>query len=254
MIIKVCKALCLFVSWGTISLITTGCKEGFKETSLYGFHDPYDASFWNRGVKFMLTDMSEGIVDTTAFDDKGNIIRVQVFQNDRLQREFDSAHNVIRQIEKGEFYKHFILSYDTIDRYIIKEMNLVSNDGSFDNDENAHVRKSFLVIYRQDESGRIVEEIDSELTNTITEYSYARDKLSSKKEFYLLGKARSDEEISKQWRFFYTDGVLHKIESYWGNELNSTQYFDEDGLLKYTVHKGKPGYPDDTLRHRYIYY
>jgi hypothetical protein len=221
---------------------------------LSGFHNPYEASFWGRGVKFMLTDMGEGITDTTTFDSEGNIIRVQVFQKDQLRREFDKHHNVIRQMEKGEFFTYFVMSYDTIENYLIKEMQQVSNIEWDDNVNDLEARKIYLLVSRRDKSGRVVEEIDTHLNNTITYYSYKDDKVTEKKEVYIPGKGRSYEDRVKRWTFFYTEDLLSRIEFYYGNNLNSTQYFDNDGMLKFTIHKAKPGYTDDTLHHTYIYY
>jgi hypothetical protein len=252
------KTFCSFMRFiGVLAVIATtlfySCKEKSKEPQISNFYDPFEASFWGKNIKFMLTNTRSG-TDTTTFDIDGNIVRVQFFQRDQVLRKFDSHHRVIKQMEKGEFFKHFIFSYDTIENYIIKEIKQLSNLEWDDNAEGAEIRKTFLLVSRTDELGRIIEEVDTYVANTITNYTYKDDQLVEKKELYILGEGRSDEARLKRWKFFYKAGILEKTEIYFGRDLNSTHYFDDNGLLEFSIEKAKPGYPDDTLSHRYIYY
>jgi len=202
----------------------------------------------------MLTDMGHGFTDTTAFDVDGNICRVQIFHREKFKKEFDKHHNVIRLMEEEEFFKYFIITYDTVENYIVKEMQQISNLEWDIDTSDLHVRDTYYQLYRRDEAGRIVEEIDTDIEKNLTYYIYKNDKLTEKKEVYILGEGRAYEDKVKVWKFFYSNGFLDRIEMYFGNALNSIQYFDEKGLLKFTTQTSKPGFPEDTIYHKYIYY
>jgi hypothetical protein len=111
------------------------------------------------------------------------------------------------------------------------------------------IRKTYRILYRMDELGRVADEIDTDIENTITHYVYRGDKLIEKKSSYLL-----DDGKKKQWLFFYAGDFLERIETYHGDRLDNTEYFDDQGLLKFTREVSKPGHDEDTIFHSYIYY
>jgi len=240
--------------WYVIVLICVfSCDEKPARVKSSGLYNPYEASFYGKGIKFMLNDAGRGFTDTTTFDRDGNICKVQIFQHEKFKKAFD-RHNVTRLMEEGEFFKHFIITYDTVENYIIKEMQEISNLKWDIDTSDMQVRNTYYQLYRKDETGKIVEEIDTDIDKCLIYYIYKNDKLIEKKEVYILGEGRAYEDNVKRWKFFYRYDVLDKIEMYFGNTLNSTQYFDEKGLLKFTTQISKPGFPEDTIYHRYVYY
>jgi hypothetical protein len=196
----------------------------------------------------MLT-RTDSIIDTTTFDVVGNMIKVQVLGYAREWRKFDDSHRIIKQLKKGEFSENFILSYDTLDNYVIKKLELLSTTQWEPDTVNAYVRKIYYILYRIDELGRIIDEIDTYQDNTITHYVYDNNKLTEKKSVYILGNKNM-----KRWSFFYKGGILERIEMRYGDQLENVQHFDDNGLLKFTREMPKPGYDEDTLFHSYIYY
>lgn len=229
-------------------LSITSCSESKKTSNLpNSSHDPFTESFWNRNIKYMLT-RTDSIVDTTDFDTVGNMVKVQMLGYDREWRQFDNSHRVTRELERGEFPAHFVVSYDTIDNYVIKKLELLSTAQWKPDTLETFVRKTCYILYRVDELNRIIEEIDTYQDNTITHYVYDNGKLVEKKSVNVF-----DSKKVKRWEFFYKDTVLERIEMYYGDQLDNVQHFDEQGLLKFTREIPKPGHEEDTLFHSYIY-
>jgi hypothetical protein len=196
----------------------------------------------------MLRDIGHGMIDTTTFDADGNIIRVRFFRHDHLRQEWDQSHNVIRQMDFGEFSAYYICRYDTMRNYVVKEMQRM-----YDIDWNTDlagldVRESHFVFYRRDEFGRMAEEIDTDLKHAITSYTYKDDKLVDKSEYF------GNASYAKRWLYSYNGDNLVRIDFYWGKYLSEIDYFDENGLKSFTVNVGRFDKPNDTIRYSFIYY
>jgi hypothetical protein len=164
-------------------LSTVGCSNSEKTKNLiHSAHDPFTKSFWDQNIKYMLTK-TDSIIDTTTFDANGNMTKVQVLGYNRVWREFDGIHRVVRQLEKEEFPAHFVISYDTSDNYVIKQLELLSNMQWARDTSNTYVRNTYYVLYHLDELGRPLEEIDTYLDKTITYYTYDNARLIEKNLF-----------------------------------------------------------------------
>lgn len=197
----------------------------------------------------MVADMGRGIIDTIFFDSYGNCIRVSSFGRIQLLKEWDEHHRVIRQADLGEFPAYYICSYDTMDKFYVEKMRLMSAIDWDNKLDSLYERDVYWLLFRLDDSGKITEKIDTTLNHTITKYSYEDGKLIEKRDTFLLG----DEGYVKRWSYSYNDGILVRIDFYWGGVLNTIDYFDDRGLIKYSVRRGKPEHPFDTVKYCFAY-
>jgi hypothetical protein len=219
---------------------------------LQNYPDPYLEAFWGKGIKNMIAyDPYDSIQEDSLrmerlfFDKAGNIARRTAFMvNDTLV--YDSRRYIIRQVEKLDAPKNFVVSYHFVNGNLIQIWSDLRHRNWEYSDEDMQQAGKDCVKFELNKEGRIVKRYYS---NETTVYTYSKDKLI-RQETYVSNSENDNEPLSVTL-YKYSNQRIERIDDYRRGQLSYTHYYF-NGLLDSTVHvfDGE----NSVTKYRYVFF
>jgi len=240
-----------------ILIITLGCTDQKKTDNVLPIckivSDPYIKSFWGTNIKYMIRSIRDTVaIDTVRFDKDGNMIDDRGFGFTRQRWEFKDSHTLIRYWIDGDAPEHYLISYASDSNTLIqKHTPIGSHDWNY-SPRNTNLKAPYFVEFKLNQRRQVIKETDTKRRFTVS-YTY-NDSL-------LIEKEKCDlylNEISKSQKYFYKDGIIERIETYYGESTpdllpDLVDYFN-NGRLDSTVYYYSEPEHRSTQIYQYIYF
>jgi len=234
---------CIFVSM-IICLSLSNCSN--NEDTVINTTNPFASSLWDKRIKYLLEENSDGGYDTTKLDSAGNVLEVKSFGSTERYR-YNSQRFIERYLYKGDVIENYAIFYRRKGQDTLVQMwlRLPHNNWNYDKTDIDSTNRH-TVTFIIDQDGKITQEIDT-MRNLVKSYYYDHDLLSRTEEKQIHSNTLSETAVYK-----YKNSILSKIEIHYRNDLVTESYNCSEGL---PVSKTRTlqGYESTSKKIKYIY-
>lgn len=221
------------------SSLLFNCEEGQDYKNL----DPYQMTFWGKGIKYMISSDESGILDTTIFDNSGNIIEIRKSSSVE-KREYDANHFMTRLFYDGDVVFNFRIEYQFQKDYMDQIWVPYKNSNWAINDSLAEIDSSKIYVMRFRKLDGNFESISDTKDFQVLFSFNEENRLISKKEISLV----NGNEL-RSYAYHYNDKLELSLVKFYENRIHISDCFLTNGLPDSLVYSNRR---DLVIRFKYV--